>query len=426
MSGSSERNSEANAVHPATDHHFRALFEASPDAIFLVDGDTILDANPAAVELVRAPSKETLLAYAVTDFWPSSGGEDQPDIADWFSNAYEQGRIQYTTRRIRLDGTSFEVEVTLSRVDLPDGPILQGVVRDVTRQNQAERARDQLIEVVEASPDVILIASPEGAVEYLNAGARQMLGLTHADGTTANLASLRPGWAQAVFCEQAVPVLQADGLWKGESAFLDWTGNELPVLETIVAHFDETGSKMERLSSIAQDISEQKRAEGELAYLADHDRLTGLFNRAKLYEFLHQVKAEQQRYGTPYCLIMMDIDQFKAINDRLGHQTGDTVLQEVVRRVHGALRSTDTMGRWGGEEFLILVPQTGLEGAKRLAQRLLRELTDGPIRGVGLVTASFGVAEARPDESLESLEKRVDGAMLTAKAAGRQTIQLAD
>ncbi len=128
------------------------------------------------------------------------------------------------------------------------------------------------------------------------------------------------------------------------------------------------------------------------------------------------------RYGDELSLVLFDIDHFKTINDRFGHAAGDRVLVELAGRVRAKLRESDGLGRWGGEEFLVLMPHSTDEEAHQLAEKLRRLVAETPIEGVGTVTASFGVAQRRPLESAESLFRRVDGELYRAKQAGRNRV----
>ncbi len=180
------------------------------------------------------------------------------------------------------------------------------------------------------------------------------------------------------------------------------------------------------LLGVGLNISRRKAMEQELTHLATHDPLTGLYNRGKLRELLEQARYEYDRYGTPFSLVMLDIDRFKRVNDRFGHQAGDEVLCELTRRVNHVLRDADSQGRWGGEEFLVLATHTEMEGAAALAERIRQEVERTPFGVVGTVTISLGVATIQEGESLEQLEARVDKALYAAKDAGRNRVVTAD
>ena len=177
-----------------------------------------------------------------------------------------------------------------------------------------------------------------------------------------------------------------------------------------------------RVCGIVMDIGERKRLEQELRRLAVTDPLTGAFNRRYLRQALETETSRARRYARPLSLIMFDIDHFKRINDRFGHDRGDAVLKGVAALARERLRHSDMLVRWGGEEFMILATETALPQAVALAETLRAALRQSPIAGIGPVTASFGVAEYRPDETVEQWLKRVDELVYQVKREGRDHI----
>ena len=163
----------------------------------------------------------------------------------------------------------------------------------------------------------------------------------------------------------------------------------------------------------------------KLNQLATTDDLTGVWNRRYFEEAAEVEIARARRDDEPLTLLMFDIDHFKAINDNLGHQAGDRVLVEVTRRIQGHLRAVDVLGRWGGEEFIVLLPRCGGGDVFQVAEKLRALLADPPIPEIGVVTASFGVGELRPYESFAHWLKRVDDALYQAKASGRNRVCVA-
>lgn len=157
---------------------------------------------------------------------------------------------------------------------------------------------------------------------------------------------------------------------------------------------------------------------------ANTDFLTGLFNRRFVQEALRGEVEEADRHRRPLSLIMFDLDDFKRINDAHGHDAGDRVLKEVARACGEHLRKADRPGRWGGEEFLVLAPETRPEEARLTAERLKGaiEAHDG-FGEVGGVTASFGVAAHREGDTPETLLKRTDEALYRAKASGKNLVE---
>ncbi|MCQ4348655.1 diguanylate cyclase [Pseudomonas stutzeri] len=170
------------------------------------------------------------------------------------------------------------------------------------------------------------------------------------------------------------------------------------------------------------DISSLKQVEDELRTLTVTDPLTGIHNRRYFLEHLDAELQRRARSGRPLSLIMLDIDRFKRINDNWGHDTGDSVLRELCRRIAVRLRRIDMFCRLGGEEFIVICPETDADQALYLAEELRRLVEATPFAEVGQVTASFGVSSARDGDDHGRLLQRVDRAMYAAKQSGRNRV----
>lgn len=169
-------------------------------------------------------------------------------------------------------------------------------------------------------------------------------------------------------------------------------------------------------------MRKQKSLIRRLEYLSVTDRLTGVYNRMKLDEVLAAETLRAARSGRPFGVIMLDVDHFKQVNDRHGHQIGDRTLTELVGALRQRLRATDIIGRWGGEEFLLICPDTDLAGTARLADMLRQHIADQTFSSRDSQTASFGVACHRAMDSVEDLVSRADSALYRAKRDGRNRV----
>lgn len=175
-----------------------------------------------------------------------------------------------------------------------------------------------------------------------------------------------------------------------------------------------------------REIEKRKKVEAKLELQASTDALTSTYNRNKMGEMLDEEWSRMKRYETTFSLIMLDIDHFKEINDEYGHQAGDMALITVARRLAGELRDIDSLARWGGEEFLLLLPNTEQNGAIEVAERCRVALTSTEIETFR-ITASFGVVQcSNRDRDLNHLLKRVDIALYQAKDAGRNRVAAPD
>ncbi|SDW99151.1 diguanylate cyclase [Marinobacter mobilis] len=169
----------------------------------------------------------------------------------------------------------------------------------------------------------------------------------------------------------------------------------------------------------------RKNLMDELTFQALHDRLTGLYNRGKTEDRLRQEIARSSRYGNTFSLILFDVDHFKLVNDRFGHNAGDDVLVEVAAQLSNNIRVADFIGRWGGEEFLVILPETSLESGGEVAENLRMHVAQRtfPIPDGG-VTVSAGVSAYLPGDSIQDLVKRADAALYLAKEDGRNQVKV--
>ncbi len=196
-------------------------------------------------------------------------------------------------------------------------------------------------------------------------------------------------------------------------------------VETQADPYRNDRGEIEGIVSSFRLIDQQVATEKQLQHLATTDGLTGIANRRHLDLLVNQELERVARYGETTSLILCDIDNFKAINDVHGHHIGDQVLVDFSRRILRQVRQCDTFGRWGGEEFLLLLPATRRDAALALAQHLCQAIATSRFPPVGTVTASFGVAEHLPRESQVAWLQRLDAALYAAKAAGRNGVHAA-
>ena len=188
---------------------------------------------------------------------------------------------------------------------------------------------------------------------------------------------------------------------------------------------DAAGNPM-RTAGACMDVSRRKATELRLEYLVDHDELTALLNRRGIWQAVQRLHAHAKRMRQPYCLAMLDLDHFKQVNDGYGHAVGDRVLVYVAETLRWGLREADWIGRWGGEEFVIVLPSTREVQALIVLERLRRAVSQRAIEVQGhtiYVTLSAGIAACQPlQDSAHDLLERADSALYRAKALGRNRI----
>lgn len=172
--------------------------------------------------------------------------------------------------------------------------------------------------------------------------------------------------------------------------------------------------------------AELETSNREITKLSRTDRLTQLVNRIQLDHVLEESLQQALRYATPFSIILLDLDLFKQVNDIHGHLVGDEVLVSTAKILTANTRTNDTVGRWGGEEFLIVVPNASLSDAARLAEKLRSEIEAYDFPAVRKMTASFGVTSFVPEDDVEKMINRADITLYTAKHAGRNRVELAN
>ncbi|SFP70215.1 PAS domain S-box-containing protein/diguanylate cyclase (GGDEF) domain-containing protein [Nitrosomonas cryotolerans] len=290
------------------------------------------------------------------------------------------------------------------------------------RHRDAEKGRTQLAVILEATPDLVAILEPSGQLRYLNGAGRRLIGLNPVEDAShyflrdlfpENIAERLLGEAFTMACEQ--------GVWHGETALRLVDGGELPVSQVVLAHRDAAGDT-EYLSTIARDISERKRFEAKLQYEATHDRLTGLPNRFFLVDRFKSALEYARRNQSHIAVLFLDIDNFKRVNDNLGHAAGDILLGQVAHRLQGCLRSNDTVARHGGDEFTIVAGDLSDPEKVLIVLHKLNEAFERPVIVHSqeiYVTFSVGIALYPHDgDGIETLLRHSDIAMYRAKSAG--------
>jgi len=221
------------------------------------------------------------------------------------------------------------------------------------------------------------------------------------------------------------------GLWVYRPHVLN---SELEILQTVafllvMAEITVIGGFISGLrGKLRQRNRELGAAMEQIRELVNVDSLTGVYNRRRLFEVIHEESSRYSRSPGSFSICLLDIDHFKQVNDTYGHQAGDVILKAVAQGVAGDLRTIDCFGRYGGEEFLIVLPQTPLDGARIKAERVLARVASlkFPLIGDGFqITVSIGVAEYHNDETTDDTLQRADKALYEAKDAGRNVVRVA-
>ena len=318
------------------------------------------------------------------------------------------------------------LDIQLSDV-LHEGKIYLCITaRDITARTADERQLRLAATVFEASSEAILITDVDSRIIAVNRAFSDITGYQPAEALGQTPALLNSGQHDADFYRDMWHHLNARGCWTGEIWNRRKNGEIYPEWLTI----NEVRSKDGQIShfvALFSDISERKATEAQMQHLAEYDFLTNLPNRLLLNDRLLQALRIAERKHHQVAVLFMDLDRFKNVNDTLGHDAGDQLLCEVALRTKDTLREMDTVGRTGGDEFVIILPELdGMTQAALVAERILYALSKPfDIQGHTIVTsASIGIAISPNDgKSPDILLKNADMAMYGAKADGRNTFR---
>jgi diguanylate cyclase (GGDEF)-like protein/PAS domain S-box-containing protein len=296
------------------------------------------------------------------------------------------------------------------------------IVRDMTRVKKTASTRARLDTILDATLDPVVTVTVAGEIRYINPAGRGLLGIKEPSRFGLRLSDFLPEWAQQQILHTAIPAAIEEGEWHGESALLTAEQVEVPIAVTAVPHKTDEGD-VELLSFIARDQSERKRFDDHLSFLADHDPLTSLYTRKRFVEELSREIARAQRSGAAGAVVLVDLDDFKYVNDSQGHRNGDRLLTSLAHVLRQTVRANDLLARLDGDEFAVLVTETQPSRVDFVVERLLKAVRnhfvhvgDQPIG----VTASAGIAFF-PEQgaSAEEVLARADQALGRAKRQGR-------
>ncbi len=298
-----------------------------------------------------------------------------------------------------------------------------GLLTDVTERRLAEEAMAQLAAIVQCSGDAIVATDTTGAITTWNAGAQQLFGYRAAEARGLSIAQLF--FSADLAGEILLQVHQGQSSCLDEALFVRQDGSQIPVLLS-VSPIRKSDAQLSGSAIIARDISARKQAEREIAHRALHDQLTGLPNGLWLADGLAESIANADLDVSGTAVIFVDLDGFKFVNDTLGHEAGDILLQQVSQRLKACVRYGDLLARMGGDEFMVVVngvtdDQVALSVAERLTDALR-----GPFAVAHhelVITASMGISMyPRDGKDVSSLRRNADTAMYKAKQAGKDRV----
>lgn len=331
-------------------------------------------------------------------------------------------------RYLRANGDTVWADVTVSRVgEAGEDALFISVVEDVTLARQAARRRTLAATVFENATEGILIADEERRIQVVNKAFTELTGLPEDEVVGRPIGILRTARHPEHFYDAIWDQIRRSARWQGELWLPRRGGGQLPTLMTLSAVEDEPG-RIASYVSVFSDLSREKEAEAERDHLVHHDPLTQLPNRRLFNARLeHTIQLAYRDPEKHFSLLYIDLDDFKVVNDSLGHEAGDQLLIEFARRVRATVRSDDTVARMGGDEFMVLLEGAGTANEiSRVISKLLEAVQTPFIvaHQEVFVAASIGVAIFPLDaEDGATLVRNADVAMYRAKDKGKNRFE---
>ncbi len=405
-----------------------ALFENAMEGIVFCDNTgTVLKANSVFCAMFGY-FREEVLGENVDDL--IAKGSEFIEEARAFSAATAAGEnIATESVRRRKDGSPIQVSFLGIPVFLSDGKIFgYGIYRDISERKNTEeslRASEaKFRDLIEKMPNGFYTSTPEGFFVDANPAFVRMLGYDSLE----ELKTVHIPTAIYVHETERVQMHNdndnTEFVDRLETYRLKRKDGQVIWVEDHARYIKDGNGKVLFNQGICKDITDRKKADEELIRLnrelmvsATTDRVTGLFNRQYFDEIIQREIAKSARYGTPLSMIMIDLDNFKQLNDTRGHLAGDRALSEIARTIRENIRSSDIAARWGGDEFILASP-TDSSQALALALKLQELLAGLDHGGYGPVTGSIGVSSFRDGDDENSLTKRADRAMYEVKRRG--------
>jgi len=412
------------------------LLEFAPDALVIVDsrGEIVL-LNTQAERLFGYP-REELQGKAIEILVPERFRKRHPGHRDSYLLNPGLGTLLGTLGEglelygLRKDGTEFPVEISIRPFETENGVLVSSAIRDVTERKKAERAlregQDRFQSAFDNAPIGMALIDLQGCWLQVNNALCRITGYSEAElKATTPRAITHPKYVDCDAEDLRQLLHGAIRSYQSEKRYRHAWGHYVWVLETVSLVRDAKGDAFYLIMQV-QDITGRKEFARRLEHLVDHDFLTGLFNRQHFERELSQEADLVARYGTPGAVLLIDLDNFKTVNDTLGHKAGDDLLKGVAALLRHRMRQTDVVARVGGDEFAILLRQTDGEHAQIVAEEVVRSLSRQTAalgeQSINL-TASLGVATFDHLSANEVLAG-ADSAMYEAKQAGRNRVAM--
>ncbi len=400
--------------------------EQSPVSVMITDTQGIIEyINPRFSEVTGYCADEVIGQHANI----LKSGEMPESVYQGLWDSLQQG-LEWHGQLLnrKKDGTLFWESSSISALRDQDGNTTHfiAVKEDITAKKEAEDQLRMIATVFETSTEAIMIADAEGRIKMVNNAFTRITGYSPEEVIGENPSLLSSGRHSETFYEEMWHELLISGYWSGEIWNRRKDGNVYPEWLSISAINDSSGMAKEFVA-VFSDITQRKKDEAHIRHQAYYDALTQLPNRALLADRLEVAIVTADRDNQKIALLFVDLDRFKNVNDTLGHEFGDDLLLQVAERLISCVRESDTVARFGGDEFVILLHNISSDrDAALIAEKLIKTISD-PFELSGreiFIGASIGIALHPGDsETADALLRNADLAMYRAKQTGRNRFQ---
>jgi diguanylate cyclase (GGDEF)-like protein/PAS domain S-box-containing protein len=416
---------KAEAESKAAKDHFLAVANSTPDALVAFDEAGAIVSWNGGAEAIYGYKEEDVLGKPLSLLIPE---RYRSVNAAWVNRlAQDKGRHNFTGKTIeahglRKNGEEFDVEFSVGRWREEGRNFFSVAARDISKRKQQEEKLRHLSQAVEQSPVDVVITDAQGVIQYVNPRFCQVTGYASKDVIGQKPSLLKSGRTPDALYDALWATITAGNEWRGELLNRKKDGT-LFWQHAIISPIRDNKGEITHFISVKEDISIRKEYEERLVRQANYDALTGLPNRVLAMDRLRQAIAQAQRYGRRVALMLLDLDDFKKVNDTLGHAAGDLLLKEASMRLVDCLREGDTVARLGGDEFVLLLPDlTDTTSAEVVAEKIL-SVCNQPFDVGGhevYIAGSIGIAIFPNDERDPMLLMRnADAAMYRAKREGK-------
>ncbi|WP_097461388.1 EAL domain-containing protein [Mangrovitalea sediminis] len=397
------------------------VVEQAAESVFITDKQGLIEYVNPAFEVLTGYSSEEVLGQSPS--FLKSGQHGPEYYSRLWNTILKENIFRDTITNRRKNGEIYFEETLIAPLINDQGEITHFVStsRDVTEKVIAEETQARLQAIIEATTDIVAISDERGEILYLNRAGVELLGSSNlAVGDYPSSKEQAIALAQKLLKDALQAAARSD-VWEREAYLETRDGLGVSLSQLVLAHRTDDGS-VAYMSTIARNITERKRFEAELHHQATHDTLTGLANRVLLVEKLETEIYRNQRRGGYTAVLFLDLNNFKRVNDSLGHTTGDQLLQLAGERLRQHLRPSDILARYGGDEFVVVITDLVKPDHVLIILETLHQAFDRPFRIADtdlFVSFTTGIAFC-PDDgtSVEALLQNADSAMYQAKSKG--------